>query len=621
SADGLTPREQLARSGEQTQRIATRHARVFLDSVRPALAEEGIYIVTWADLDQAERDRLQMYFNEQVFPVLTPLAVDPAHPFPFVSGLSLNLAVTVKQPEDGGQHFARVKVPDNVDRFVELDVREGAEESAGKGEVRFLPMEELIAAFLPTLFPGLEIVEHHAFRITRNADFEVDEDRDEDLLQALERELARRRFGSPVRLEVSDDMTENMLELLLRELDVHPDDVIQVPGLLDLTSLWQIYGVDRPALKDPAFVPATNPAFADRETPKSIFATLREGDVLVHHPYDSFSTSVQRFIELAAADPNVLAIKQTLYRTSGDSPIVRALIEAAAAGKQVVALVEIKARFDEQANIQWARALEAAGVHVAYGLVGLKTHCKTCLVVRREGSAIRRYCHIGTGNYNSKTARLYEDIGLLTASPELGADLTDLFNSLTGYSRKLSYRNLLVAPHGIRAGIIERVNREIAAHQKTGNGRIRLKMNALVDEQVIDALYRASQAGVPVQVVVRGICALRPGVAGFSENITVRSILGRFLEHSRIFNFHSIDEFWIGSADMMHRNLDRRVEVLAQVKDPRLTAQLNDLLESALDPATRCWELGPEGQWTASPQAGHTVRDHQVSLMERHRSA
>jgi polyphosphate kinase len=621
SADGLTPREQLRRIGEQTQQIASRHARVFLDSVRPGLAEEGIYIVTWADLDQAERDQLSIYFNEQVFPVLTPLAVDPAHPFPFVSGLSLNLAVTVKQPDDGGQHFARVKVPNNVDRFVELGDREGAEESAGKREVRFLPMEELIAAFLPTLFPGLEIVEHHAFRITRNADFEVDEDRDEDLLQALERELARRRFGSPVRLEVADDMTEHMLELLLRELDVHPGDVIQVPGLLDLSSLWQIYDVDRPALKDRAFVPATNPAFADRETPKSIFATLREGDVLVHHPYDSFSTSTQRFIELAAADPNVLAIKQTLYRTSGDSPIVRALIEAAAAGKQVVALVEIKARFDEQANIRWARALEQAGVHVAYGMVGLKTHCKTCLVVRREGSAIRRYCHIGTGNYNSKTARLYEDIGLLTVDPDLGADLTDLFNSLTGYSRKLSYRNLLVAPHGIRAGIIERVEREIAAHRETGNGRIRLKMNALVDEQVIDALYRASQAGLRVQVVVRGICALRPGVEGFSENISVRSILGRFLEHSRILHFHAIDEFWIGSADMMHRNLDRRVEVMAQVKDPRLTAQLNDIFESALDPATRCWELGPEGQWTASPQAGHTVRDHQVSLMERHRSA
>ena len=620
SADGLTPREQLRRIGEKTQQIASRHARVFLDSIRPALAEEGIHIVTWADLDQAERDELSTYFNEQVFPVLTPLAVDPAHPFPFVSGLSLNLAVTVKSPEEGGQHFARVKVPDNVDRFVELGGLERTDESAGKREFRFLPMEELIAAFLPTLFPGLEIVEHHAFRITRNADFEVDEDRDEDLLQALERELARRRFGSPVRLEVADDMTENMLELLLRELDVHPGDVVQVPGLLDLSSLWQIYDVDRPALKDPTFVPATNAAFADRETPKSIFATLREGDVLVHHPYDSFSTSTQRFIEQAAVDPNVLAIKQTLYRTSGDSPIVRALIEAAAAGKQVVALVEIKARFDEQANIRWARALEQAGVHVAYGLVGLKTHCKTCLVVRREGSTIRRYCHIGTGNYNSKTARLYEDIGLLTANPDIGADLTDLFNSLTGYSRKLSYRNLLVAPHGIRSGIIERVNREIAAQQETGNGQIRLKMNALVDEQVIDALYRASQAGVRVQVVVRGICALRPGVQGFSENITVRSILGRFLEHSRILHFRSIDEFWIGSADMMHRNLDRRVEVLAQVKDPRLTTQLNDIFESALDPATRCWELGSEGQWTASPRPGHTVRDHQVSLMERHRS-
>jgi polyphosphate kinase len=617
SADGLTPREQLRQIGEQTQHIATSHARVFLDSVRPGLAKEGIHVVTWADVDEAERDQLSTYFNEQVFPVLTPLGVDPAHPFPFVSGLSLNLAVTVKQPEDGGLHFARVKVPDNVDRFVELDVRQG---ESRKPEVRFLPMEELIAAFLPVLFPGLEIVEHHAFRITRNADFEVEEDRDEDLLQALERELARRRFGSPVRLEVADDMTEHMLELLLRELDVHPGDVVQVPGLLDLSSLWQIYDLDRPALKDPTFVPDTNPAFADRETPKSIFATLREGDVLVHHPYDSFSTSTQRFIELAAADPNVLAIKQTLYRTSGDSPIVRALIEAAAAGKQVVALVEIKARFDEHANIRWARALEQAGVHVAYGIVGLKTHCKTCLVVRREGSVIRRYCHIGTGNYNSKTARLYEDIGLLTADPDIGADLTDLFNSLTGYSRKLSYRNLLVAPHGIRAGIIERVEREIAAHRETGNGRIRLKMNALVDEQVIDALYRASQAGVQVEVVVRGICALRPGVKGFSENIAVRSILGRFLEHSRILHFASIDEFWIGSADMMHRNLDRRVEVLAQVKDPRLTAQLDDIFKSALDPATRCWELGPEGNWTASPQPGHTVRDHQASLMERHRS-
>jgi polyphosphate kinase len=614
SADGLSPREQLRRISERTQQIASRHAHVFLDSVRPALADEGIVIMTWAELDDAERGRLSTYFQEQVFPVLTPLAVDPAHPFPFVSGLSLNLAITVKHPDDGGQHFARIKVPDNVDRFVELDRREGSNDV-----VRFLPMEELIAAFLPVLFPGLEIVEHHAFRITRNADFEVEEDRDEDLLQALERELARRRFGSPVRLEVSDDMTESMLELLLRELDVDPGDVIEVPGLLDLTSLWQVYRVDRPALKDPPFVPATPPAFGERETPKSIFSTLRDGDVLVHHPYDSFSTTVQRFIEQAAADPNVLAIKQTLYRTSGDSPIVNALIDAAAAGKQVVALVEIKARFDEQANIKWARALERAGVHVVYGLIGLKTHCKTCLVVRREGSTIRRYCHIGTGNYNPKTARLYEDVGLLTASPDIGADLTDLFNSLTGYSRKESYRNLLVAPYGVRRGIIERIEREIAATREGAEGRIRLKANALVDEQVIDALYRASQAGVRVEVVVRGICALRPHGPGYSENVTVRSILGRFLEHSRIIHFGALDEFWIGSADMMHRNLDRRVEVMAQVRDPRLAAQLNDVFESAMDPATRCWELGVDGHWSASPHEGQSVRDHQVSLMERHR--
>jgi polyphosphate kinase len=616
SADGLSPREQLRRIGERTQQIASRHARVFLDEVRPALAEEGILVVGWADLADDERERLSTYFHEQVFPVLTPLAVDPAHPFPFVSGLSLNLAITVRQPEDGTQHFARIKVPDNVDRFVALT---GEPDDDGKRVVRFLPMEELIAAFLSVLFPGLEIVEQHAFRITRNADMEVEEDRDEDLLQALERELARRRFGSPVRLEVADDMTERTLELLLRELDVDPSDVIEVPGLLDLSCLWQIYGVDRPALKDPAFVPSTPPAFGERETPKSIFATLRDGDVLVHHPYDSFSTTVQRFIEQAAADPDVLAIKQTLYRTSGDSPIVNALIDAAEAGKQVVALVEIKARFDEQANIKWARKLEQAGVHVVYGLIGLKTHCKTCLVVRREGPTIRRYCHIGTGNYNPKTARLYEDVGLLTAAPDIGADLTDLFNSLTGYSRKVAYRNLLVAPHSVRKGIIERIEREVVAARDGADARIRMKMNALVDEQVIDALYRASQAGVRVEIVVRGICALRPGAAGFSENIMVRSILGQFLEHSRIIHFKAINEFWIGSADMMHRNLDRRVEVMAQVKDPRLTTELDEVFTSAMDPATRCWELGPDGRWTALPHEGQTVRDHQVSMMKKHR--
>ncbi|MEU1210335.1 RNA degradosome polyphosphate kinase [Nocardia sp. NPDC005825] len=631
SSDGLSPTEQLEMIAVRTQEIAERHARVFLDQVLPALTAEGIDIIRWADLEDSEKERLSGYFQDQVFPVLTPLAVDPAHPFPYISGLSLNLAVTVKDSVTGGEHFARVKVPDNVDRFVRVR-RAGSRESGaaqgssaaaqGPAMAAFLPMEELIAAHLDQLFPGMEVVEQHSFRITRNADLEVEEDRDEDLLQALERELARRRFGSPVRLEVSDDMTEHMLDLLLRELDVDPADVIQVPGLLDLSCLWQVYGVDRPNLKDAPYVPATPPAFGERETPRNVFAALREGDVLVHHPYDSFSTSVQRFIEQAAADPQVLAIKQTLYRTSGDSPIVNALIDAAEAGKQVVALVEIKARFDEQANIKWARALEQAGVHVVYGLVGLKTHCKTCLVVRREGATIRRYCHIGTGNYNPKTARLYEDVGLLTAAPEIGADLTDLFNSLTGYSRKANYRNLLVAPVGVRAGIIERIEREIELAREGADARIRVKANAIVDEQVIDALYRASQAGVPVEIVVRGICGLRPGVPGMSDNIEVRSILGRYLEHSRVLHFQAQNEYWIGSADMMHRNLDRRVEVLAQVKDPRLADQLGQVFDSATHPATRCWVLRPDGSWQAQPGPdvpSDQIRDHQEYLMRLRR--
>jgi polyphosphate kinase len=623
SADGLSPREQLLRIAGRTQTIADRHARVFLDSVRPALADNDIHVVTWAEMTEEQKGRLVEYFHEDVFPVLTPLAVDPAHPFPYISGLSLNLAVTVKDANEGGEHFARVKVPDNVNRFVRVDrlMRTSGDKSKlTDNKVVLMPLETLIAANLEHLFPGMEIVEHHVFRITRNADFEVEEDRDEDLLQALERELARRRFGSPVRLEVADDMSEHMLELLLRELDVNPADVIQVPGLLDLSCLFEIYGLDRPQLKDRPFVPATHPAFGERETPKSVFSTLREGDVLVHHPYDSFSTSVQRFIEQAAADPQVLAIKQTLYRTSGDSPIVNALIDAAEAGKQVVALVEIKARFDEQANIKWARQLEQAGVHVVYGLVGLKTHCKTCLVVRREGSSIRRYCHIGTGNYNPKTARLYEDVGLFTAAPDIGADLTDLFNTLTGYSRKKEYRNILVAPHGIRSGIIARIHEEIERFRQGDSGaRIQLKANALVDEQVIDALYRASQSGVPVEIVVRGICALRPGMPGISENIVVRSILGQFLEHSRILYFGAQNEYWIGSADMMHRNLDRRVEVMVQVRDDRLTTELADMFASALDSRTRCWVLQSDGSWVASPAAGEEVRDHQRQMIRRNR--
>jgi len=614
SADGMTPREQLAVIAERSQALAERHARAFRDLVQPALAECGIRVLHWRDLSGHQREQLSAYFSEQVFPVLTPLAVDPAHPFPYISGLSLNLAVTVRDPRSRTERFARVKVPNNVPRLVPVDT--------DADEAVFLPVEDLIAAHLTELFTGMEVAEHHAFRVTRNADLDVEEDRDEDLLQALERELARRRFGPPVRLEVTDSMSEHVLELLLRELDVDPHDVMVVPGMLDLTTLWRVYEVDRPQLKDAPFVPATHPAFAEGETPKSVFATLRQGDVLVHHPYDSFSTSVQRFIEQAASDPQVLAIKQILYRTSGDSPIVDALVSAAEAGKQVVALVELKARFDERANIRWARELEKAGVHVVYGLIGLKTHCKVLLVVRQEGSRIRRYCHVGTGNYNPKTARLYEDLGVLTADPVVGADLADLFNSLTGYARQSSYRSLLVAPYGIRRGLVRRIEDEIAHHRAGRPAGIRFKMNALVDEQVIDALYRASRAGVPVRVVVRGICAMVPGRSGLSENVHIRSILGRFLEHSRIFHFAGSGEYWIGSADVMHRNLDRRVEVLLRV-NPELTGQLDAVLNSALDPATRCWVLGPDGAWSPSPAPGEesTVRDHQTESVHRHASA
>lgn len=615
SADGLSPRDQLAQIGMRSRELTERQAWICLDSVRPELEKHGITFVAWSDLDDQQRLRLSGYFSDHVFPVLTPLAVDPAHPFPYISGLSLNLAVMVRDPHSRVERFARVKVPNNVPRLVRVDHDDGH----GSPLATFLPLEELIGAHLGELFAGMEVVDWHIFRVTRNADFEVEEDRDEDLLQALERELARRRFGPPVRLEVANTMSEHVLRLLLRELDVDPHDVVEVPGLLDLSCLWQLYALPIPELKDEAFVPVTHPAFGEGETPKDVFATLDEGDILVHHPYDSFSTSVQRFIEQAAGDPQVLAIKQTLYRTSGDSPIVDALIDAAEAGKQVVALVEIKARFDEQANIKWARTLERAGVHVVYGLMGLKTHCKTSLVVRQENSTIRRYCHIGTGNYNPKTARLYEDIGLFTAEPAMGADLTDLFNSLTGYARQTSYRSLLVAPYGIRRGIVERIEGEIT-HVRAGRPTgIRIKVNSLVDEQVIDALYRAALAGVPVDVVVRGICALIPGRPGLSENIRARSILGRFLEHSRVFHFVGAGEHWIGSADMMHRNLDRRVEVLVRVADAAATDELDAMLASALDPATRCWVLDADGAWRPSPEDGSTVRDHQVQEIRRHR--
>ncbi|MGK5678810.1 RNA degradosome polyphosphate kinase [Actinoplanes sp. URMC 104] len=607
--DRSSLRNQLEMISQRTADLVTRHSACFSDEVRPKLQGEGIEIVPWADLDAPERERLRTYFREQVFPVLTPLAVDPAHPFPYISNRSLNLAVVLRDPDEAGsEFFARIKVPNNVPRFVTVQ-----NDSRG---VRFLPVEELIAVHLLQLFPGMQLQEWHPFRVTRNAELEVDEDRDEDLLQALERELAQRRFGPPVRLEVSASISDHVLDLLVRELDVADSDVQRVPGLLDLSSLWQVFGeCDRDDLKDRPFVPATHPHLADGEVPRSVFNRLRESDIMVHHPYHSFSTSVQRFIEQAAADPNVLAIKQTLYRTSGDSPIVDALVDAAAAGKQVVVLVEVKARFDEVANIAWARTLERAGCHVVYGLVGLKTHCKTALVVRQEGNQIRRYCHIGTGNYHPKTARLYEDFGMLTADPEVGADVTDLFNVLTGYSRQKSYRRLLVAPHGVRAGLIERIEEQARIAREGGEALVQIKVNSLVDEETIDALYRASQDGVKVDLIIRGMCALRPGVPGLSDNIRVRSIVGRFLEHSRVFRFGAGDdaEYWIGSADMMHRNLDRRVEALVRVTLPTAREELRYVLELSMADGTEGFDLAGDGTWHRHPE---NPTDPHVHLQE-----
>ena len=601
SADGRTPTEQLAAIAEKVRPMAMRHAALFGDDIMPRLSKAGIEVVRWKELESSHRAELDLMFNDQIFPVVTPLAVDPGHPFPFISNLSLNLAVLVRAPEQEGFLFARVKVPPLLDRFISLN-NDGV----------FIPIEDVIAANLTKLFPGMEILEHHAFRVTRYADFEVDDDGAEDLLQALEEELGKRRFSPAVRLETEPDMPEHVLDLLSRELRIGPDDVHALPGPLDLSGLWNLYNLDRADLKDPPFRPVTHPALASVEdVPPDIFEVLRRGDVLVHHPYESFSSSVQRFIEQAAADPDVLAIKQTLYRTAGESPIVDALMEAASAGKQVVVLVEIKARFDELANIGWARTLEQAGCHVVYGVVGLKTHCKLCLVVRREGTSLARYVHVGTGNYNHRTARIYEDLGLLTADHQVGADVSDLFNFLTGYSRQRDYRTLVVAPYAMRETIISKIERE-AAHATSGRrGRIVLKLNSLVDEQVIDALYAASQAGVEINLVVRGICSLRPQVEGMSENIRVRSILGRFLEHSRIFYFHDDgkEEFFIGSADLMHRNLDRRVEALISVGSDEVKARLRGILELALDDNYSAWLLGPEGDWirVTPAEEGRTI--------------
>ncbi|WP_083460021.1 RNA degradosome polyphosphate kinase [Jiangella muralis] len=611
SVSGMMPREVHERTLERTRELMARQTKCFRSDVLPALVKEGIDIARWDDLDDAEHVRLRRLFSERIFPVLTPLAVDPAHPFPYISGLSLNLAVVVRNPRNSTEHFARVKVPPNFPRFLPV------------AEQRFVPLEDVIAAHLAQLFPGMEVLQHHMFRVTRNEDVEVEEDDAENLLTAMERELMRRRFGPAVRLEVEETVDPHVLDLLQRELGVSDGETFSLPGPLDLTGLTAIADLDRAELRYRPFLPATHRDLRDVESasPADMFAAISKADVLVHHPYDSFSTSVQRFVEQAAADPRVLAIKQTLYRTSGDSPIVDALIDAAEAGKQVLAVVEIKARFDEQANITWARKLEQAGVHVVYGLVGLKTHCKLCLVVRDEAGGIQRYSHIGTGNYHPRTARIYEDMGLLTADPDVAEDLNHLFNTLSGYSLESDYKRLLVAPHSLRGGIVDRIQREIEHHRAGLPAGIRFKMNSIVDESIIDALYEASEAGVPVDIWVRGICSIRAGVPGLSENVRVRSVLGRFLEHSRVYSFQNggDDEHWIGSGDLMHRNLDRRVEALVRLSRPEHRHEVEGLFDLAFDPQTASWHLRPDGTWDRvhTGPDGEPLSDMQQVLIER----
>ena len=609
NADGIAPPAQLVAIDRIVRELTLRQAELVRDELLPALHADGIEVVDEADADADERAHLDDVFEQLVFPVLTPLAVDPAHPFPYISNLSLNLAVRLRD-EDGELRFARVKIPPVLPRLVELPRRDDRD--------RLVPLESVVAARLDRLFPGVKVLDHHPFRVTRNADFEVEEEEADDLLLAIESELNRRRFGRAVRLEVGPTMPAEIRDLLERELDIDERDVHVLPALLGLSGLMQLTGLDRPDLKLTAQTPITAPELATLPGEETdLFAVLRERDVLLHHPYDAFATSVQAFIEQAADDPDVLAIKITLYRTSGPgSPIIRALLDAAESGKQVVALVELKARFDEEANIVWARALEQAGVHVAYGVVGLKTHTKIALVVRREGDVVRRYLHIGTGNYNDVTARIYEDIGLLSSDPELGADLSDLFNVLTGYAHRPRYRRLVVAPEGFRPRISELIRREAEAD----DGHIVIKANAIVDPDVIDALYDASRHGTRIELFVRGICALRPGVAGLSENIRVRSVVGRYLEHSRIYRFGSEERgriHLIGSGDLMPRNLDRRVEALAPVRDPRLTARLDEVIDVLRSDDLLAWELGQDTVWRRITTA--VGIDTQATLQERAR--
>ena len=632
AASGLSPRQQLRAISEQAHRLQDEHAHYIIDHILPDLAKEQIVLLSWDKLTAAEQERLSRYYRQQVFPVLTPLAVDPAHPFPYISGGSLNLAVLVENPASGKSHFARVKIPGNLPRLVPVD--DMTDEESKDERYGFIAMEKLIAAHLESLFPGMIIKEARSFRVTRNEDIDVEEDDAENLLNAMEKELLRRRFGPPIRLEISDETSPFLSQLLADQLRVSADEVYRLPAPLDATVLFELGGIDRPDLKYRPFIPTTNRQIAEVESSRAqdIFAAIRERDILLHHPYDSFSTSVQAFLAQAAADPKVLAIKQTLYRTSSNSPIIDALIDAAHAGKQVLALVEIKARFDEDANIAWARKLERAGVHVVYGIVGLKTHCKLSLVVRQEADGLRRYCHVGTGNYNPKTARIYTDLGLLTCDPVVGQDMTRLFNQLSGYAPKSSFHRLLVAPRTVRSGLIQRIRREEDAARAGKEAWIKIKVNSIVDEKTIDALYRASQAGVKIDIVERGICALKPGVPGLSENIRVRSILGRFLEHSRIYAFANSDgpqigegpaagpEVWIGSADLMHRNLDRRVEALVRIVAPEQIDELIKYVDLQMADSTASWHMQADGTYVrhCKDEEGRPLVDSQEYLIKKH---
>ena len=589
---GYTPAELMTAISQKTQELTQRQSECFHGSIMPGLIANGIELSKWDKLDDDEKIYVDKIFHERIFPVLTPLAVDPSHPFPYISGLSLNLAVVLKRPDTETQLFARVKVPSNLPRFVETKKHDAK---------RFLPLEEVIIAHLAELFPGMQVEDYYTFRLTRNADLELEEEESENLLASMEQELLRRKFGPPVRLEVDRDINPELLRTLMDELAIREQDISRYPEPLDLTGLNRIADLDRPELKYPAFrnQVAWDLRDIDPDSTDDFFDAIRRREIILHHPYESFTSSVVRFLDAAATDPNVLAIKQTLYRTSGDSPIVQALVEAAEAGKQVLAVVEIRARFDELANVRWARKLEDAGVHVVYGLVGFKTHAKLSLVVREEAQGIRRYVHMGTGNYNPKTARLYEDFGILSADPVLGDDVNKLFNQLSGFAPQTSFARILVAPRTLRSGLLERINREIENHKAGKPAFIRMKLNSILDEEFIEALYQASMAGVKIDLVVRGICAIRSGVPGLSENIRTVSVVGRFLEHSRIIHFANDgdDDLWIGSADLMHRNLDRRVESMVKIIQPDHKRLLIRAIDTYLLPTMNHWVMKPSGSW------------------------